>query len=122
MIKEFKEFISKGNVMDLATGMIIGAAFTAIVTSLVNDIISPLIGLVIGHADFSQFVLKIGTAEILIGNFINAIINFLIIGFVIFMIVKLVNKLRKPAVVEDVPAAPSNEEVLLAEIRDLLKK
>lgn len=120
MIKEFKEFISKGNVMDLAIGMIMGAAFTAIVKSLVDDIISPIIGLIVGKADFSQVVLNVGSAQIMFGNFINAIINFIIISFVLFLIIKGINKMRKP--VEEEVEGPSNEEVLLSEIRDLLKK
>ena len=95
MLKEFKEFISKGNVMDLAIGVIIGAAFQAIVTSLVNDMIMPLISLVTGNIDFSDMSVKVGQATIKYGNFITSIINFLIIAFVIFMMVRYINKLDK---------------------------
>ena len=125
MWKEFKEFIAKGNILDLAVGMVMGAAFTAIVNSLVNDIISPFIGLLIGQADFSQLVIKIGTAEVMLGNFINAVISFLIIALVLFFVIKGLNSLQKlskkqeeEAAAEE--AAPSKEEVLLTEIRDLL--
>lgn len=126
MWKEFKEFIAKGNILDLAVGMVMGAAFTAIVNSLVNDIISPFIGLLIGQADFSQLVIKVGTAEVMLGNFINSVISFLIIALVLFFVIKGLNSLQKlnkkqveEAAAEE--AAPSQEEVLLAEIRDLLK-
>ena len=95
MLKEFKEFISKGNVMDLAIGVIIGAAFQAIVTSLVNDMIMPLISLVTGNIDFSDMSVKVGQATIKYGNFITSIINFLIIAFVIFLMVRYINKLDK---------------------------
>ena len=127
MWKEFKEFIAKGNVLDLAIGMVMGAAFTAIVNSLVDDIISPFIGLLIGQADFSQLVIKVGSAEVMLGNFINSIISFLIIALVLFFVIKGLNSLQKlnnkqveeEAVAEEVD--PSQEEVLLTEIRDLLK-
>ena len=95
MLKEFKEFISKGNVMDLAIGVIIGAAFQAIVTSLVNDMIMPLISLVTGNIDFSDMSVKVGQATIKYGNFITSIINFLIIAFVIFLMVRYLNRLDK---------------------------
>ncbi|MCC7666154.1 large-conductance mechanosensitive channel protein MscL [Liquorilactobacillus satsumensis] len=118
MIKEFKEFISRGSVMDLAVGVIIGGAFTSIVKALVNYLINPLIGLFIGGIDFSDWVLKIGSATFRFGSFINAVINFLIIAFVIFLLVKAVNKLvNKKKVVKITP-----EVQLLEEIRDLLKK
>ncbi|KZV01787.1 Large-conductance mechanosensitive channel [Lactiplantibacillus plantarum] len=84
MIQEFKEFISRGNVMDLAVGVIIGAAFTAIVKSLVNNLINPLIGVFLGQIDFSSLVLKVGNATFKYGSFINSVINFLIIAFVVF--------------------------------------
>ncbi len=118
LIKEFKEFISRGSVMDLAVGVIIGGAFTSIVKALVNYLINPLIGLFIGGIDFSDWVLKIGSATFRFGSFINAVINFLIIAFVIFLLVKAVNKLvNKKKVVKITP-----EVQLLEEIRDLLKK
>lgn len=124
MFKEFKEFISKGNVLDLAVGVIIGGAFGKIVTSLVDDIIMPFIGLIIGGLDFSDLSIVIGKATIKYGMFIQNVVNFLIIAFSVFMIVKAVNKVRriKPEEKEEeVVEAPSKEEALLAEIRDLLK-
>ena len=125
MFKEFKEFISKGNVLDLAVGVIIGGAFGKIVTSLVDDIIMPFIGLIIGGLDFSGLSIVIRKATIKDGMFIQNVVNFLIIAFSVFMIVKAVNKVRriKPEEKEEeeVVEAPSKEEALLAEIRDLLK-
>ena len=124
LFKEFKEFISKGNVLDLAVGVIVGGAFGKIVTSLVDDIIMPIIGLIIGGIDFSGLSLKIGEATVKYGMFIQNIVNFLIIAFYIFLVVKAVNKMRriKPEK-EEPPVEPkkSNEEILLTEIRDLLK-
>lgn len=124
MFKEFKEFISKGNVLDLAVGVIVGGAFGKIVTSLVDDIIMPIIGLIIGGIDFSGLSLKIGDATVKYGMFIQNVVNFLIIVFSIFLVVKAVNKMRriKPEK-EEAPAEPqkTNEEILLTEIRDLLK-
>ena len=123
MFKEFKDFISKGNVMDLAVGVIIGGAFKAIVDSLVNDMIMPIITMITGKVDLSGLSVKIGTATLSYGKFISAIINFLIIAIVIFLMVKLVNKLKKTAKEEEAPAieVPTKEETLLAEIRDILK-
>lgn len=125
MSKEFKEFISRGNVLDLAVGVIIGGAFGKIVTSLVDDIIMPFIGLIIGGLDFSGLSIVIGKATIKYGMFIQNVVNFLIIAFSVFIIVKAVNKVRriKPEEKEEEPVveAPSKEEALLAEIRDLLK-
>ncbi|MBO4815619.1 MAG: large-conductance mechanosensitive channel protein MscL [Clostridia bacterium] len=131
MIKEFKEFIARGNVMDLAVGVIIGAAFGKIVTSVVDDILMPLIGMIIGGIDFTGLVWKIGEAEVKYGNFIQNVIDFLIVAFCIFIIVKIINrasermeKLKKKEEeekAEEVPAK-SDEVVLLEEIRDLLKK
>ena len=131
MLKEFKEFIARGNVMDLAVGVIIGGAFGKIVTSIVDDILMPLIGMVVGGIDFTGLVWKIGDAEVKYGNFIQNIIDFLIVAFCIFIIVKLVNraserveKLKKKEEEEKAEEAPkkSDEVVLLEEIRDLLKK
>lgn len=140
LIKEFKEFIMKGNVLDLAVAVIIAGAFKAIVTSFVNDVLMPPIGLLLGGVDFSdlKIILKEGSAAVMSGDqvltpavsevalsygvFINTVIDFLIIGFAIFMIVKAYNKTKKKK--EEAPAAPpapSNEEVLLTEIRDILK-
>jgi large conductance mechanosensitive channel len=122
-VAEFKEFISRGSVMDMAVGIIIGGAFTAIITSLVDDIIMPLIGVIIGGVDFSGLSATIGDANIMYGNFIQAIINFLLIALVIFIMIKNINKLHKkeePA--EEEPPAPAEDIVLLQEIRDLLAK
>lgn len=120
IIAEFKEFISKGNVLDMAVGLIVGSAFTAIVNSLVNDIFTPLIGIVIGGIGFSEMTITVGTANLAIGLFIQAVINFLLTAVCVFAVVKAINKFRrkKPAA----PAKPSKEEQLLTEIRDLLKE
>ena len=128
MVKEFKEFISRGNVIDLAVGVIIGGAFGNIVTSLVNDIIMPIIGMIIGGINFSSLSITVGKASIAYGNFIQNVINFLIIALCIFFVVKFMNKLaslkkkeeKKEAAKEE--AKPSEEVLLLKEIRDLLKK
>ena len=123
MIKEFKEFISRGNVIDLAVGIIIGTAFKAIVSSLVNDIIMPVVGILIGGISFAEMNVTIGSAVVNYGLFIQAVIDFLIISFVIFLMVKGTNQFRKKK--DEEPAAPpepTKEEVLLTEIRDLLKK
>ncbi len=125
-IGEFKEFISRGNVMDMAVGIIIGGAFTAIVNSLVADVISPVIGMICGGIDFSAMAIKVGEAQLLIGNFIMAIINFILVALVLFCIIKAMNKFKKkeeeaPAE-EPAPAEPDEQTVLLTEIRDLLKK
>ncbi len=122
MIKEFIKFIQKGNVLDLAVAVIIGGAFGAITTSLVNDVIMPLVGIIIGGVDFTGLKLTVGSAEVLYGNFIQAFVNFLIIAWVMFMVVKAFNSMKKKE--EEAPApppAPSAEETLLTEIRDLLK-
>ena len=124
MVSEFKEFISKGSMMDMATGIIIGAAVTAVVGSMVNDLIMPIIGLIVGGIDFSQLSVALGegedAAKFGYGAFIQALINFLIISFVIFMIVKAVNSMKKKE--EAAPVAPAEDIVLLREIRDNLKK
>ncbi len=119
MLKEFKDFIANGSVMDMAVGIILGAAFTAIVGSLVDDLITPLIGLFMGGIDFSSLSAGVGDALFTYGNFIMALINFIIIAFVVFLLVKAVNKTKKP--VEEEAAGPTTEE-LLAEIRDSLKR
>ncbi|MBR1914303.1 MAG: large conductance mechanosensitive channel protein MscL [Lachnospiraceae bacterium] len=128
-IKEFKEFISQGNVMTMAVGIIIGGAFTAIITSVVEDIIGPLIGLIIGGLDFSSISVGVGDAQIMFANFIQAVINFLITAFVLFLIIKSFNKmkekadaLRKKEAEEAAAEDPSEEILLLREIRDSLKK
>ncbi len=142
MLQEFKKFIAKGNVMDMAVGIIMGAAFTAIVNSMVGDLIMPVIGTVTSGVDFADkfFALdggdyaslkaakEAGAAVISYGVFVNAVINFIIIAFVVFMLVRGVNKIKEAAEKEEAetaaaaPAAPSQSEVLLAEIRDALKK
>lgn len=122
-IKEFKEFISRGNVIDLAVAVVIGGAFTKIVNSLVDDIIMPIIGVIIGGINFEHLMVTVGTAEIKYGMFIQAVVNFLLIAFVIFSIIKAINTFNKKK--EDAPeepAKPSEDIVLLTEIRDLLKK
>ena len=122
LIKEFKEFIARGNVMDLAVAMIIGAAFTAIVSSLVNDIVMPFLGWLIGGMDFTAYVLQLGEASINYGTFIQNIINFLCIALVVFLMVKGLNKLKKKKEEEPKPdPEPSDEVKLLTEIRDALK-
>lgn len=123
--KEFLEFIKRGNVIDLAVAVVIGGAFSSIVTSLVNDIIMPLIGIIIGGVDFTSLTVKVGSATLAYGNFIQNIINFLIIAFVIFVVIKAMNKLmslkKKEEKKEEAPAK-SDELKTLEEIRDLLKK
>ncbi|WP_224824857.1 large conductance mechanosensitive channel protein MscL [Cognatishimia sp. MH4019] len=140
MLQEFKDFIAKGNVMDMAVGIIIGAAFTAIVSSLVGDLINPIISLFMGGIDFAgQYVLlgegeyasmaeaeEAGAAVFAWGRFVMAILNFLIIAFVVFLLVKAVNRAKDAAAKEEEPApeepkGPTQEELLM-EIRDALKK
>ena len=121
---EFREFISRGNVVDLAVGVIIGSAFSKIVTSLVNDILMPLIGTILGGLNFTSLTFKINNAVIAYGNFIQNIVDFLIIAFCIFTFVKIINKLHKEEKKEEPAPTPvkSDEVLLLEEIRDLLKK
>ena len=126
MLKEFKDFINKGNVMDMAVGIIIGTAFTAftaIVGSLVADLINPIIGIFMGGIDFAGLSATVGEAELTYGNFIMAIINFLVIAFVVFMLVRSLNKMKKAeeAAPAPAPAGPTQEE-LLADILAALKK
>lgn len=120
MLKEFKNFIARGNVIDLAVGVIIGAAFTAIVNSLVKNLINPLIGMIIGKIDLSNLVFKVGDATFKYGSFINSVINFLIISSIVFLIVKAVNKVTKREKKEE--ASVPTETDYLKEIRDLLAK
>lgn len=121
--KEFKSFISKGNVIDLAVGVIIGSAFSKIVTSVVNDILMPLIGILIGGINFSNLSLKIGDATISYGNFIQNVIDFLIIAICIFTFVKIIEKFsKKPETEEKVEEKKDEKVLLLEEIRDLLKE
>ena len=125
MIKEFKEFISRGNVIDLAVGVIIGSAFGKIVTSLVNDIIMPLVGSIMGGIDFTTLSVTINDSKVTYGNFIQNIVDFLIVAICIFFMVKVVNKLNnihKTKKEEEKKVTKSEEVILLEEIRDLLKK
>ena len=123
---EFKSFISRGSVVDMAVGVIIGGAFGKIVTSLVNDILMPLIGVIVGGVDFSNLSIKVGDATIAYGNFIQTIFDFLIVAFCIFLMVKLFERFRKKEKKEEEKKeeAPkkSDEVLLLEEIRDLLAK
>ena len=121
-VNEFKDFISKGNVVDLAVGVIIGGAFGKIVTSIVGDILMPLIGVIIGGHDFTSLKVTVGNANIMFGTFIQNVVDFLIIALCIFIIVKLLNRFIPKK--EEAPAQPakSDEVLLLEEIRDLLKK
>lgn len=138
MFKEFRDFAIKGNMIDLAIGVIIGAAFGAIVSSIVDDIFMPVIGLIIGGIDFSNLFVVLsnpdnvavpslaaakaaGVATLNIGLFINALVKFTIIAFVLFLVVKGINSLKREAAKDPAPAAPSREEVLLTEIRDALR-
>ena len=134
MLKEFKQFAMRGNVVDLAVGLILGAAFTTVVNSLVNDIIMPPVGLIIGGIDFSDFFLtikgahhatleeakKAGAVTINYGLFVNSVVKFVIVAFAVFILVKQVNRLHRTE--PPPPAKPSRQEELLAEIRDLLKQ
>lgn len=126
MLSEFKDFIAKGNVMDMAVGIIIGAAFTAIVTSLVEDLINPIIGVFMGGVDFGGLTATVGEATFTYGNFIMAVINFLIIAFVVFMLVRYVNKVKeaasKPEEEVEAPDPGPTEIDLLKEIRDQLAR
>ena len=130
LVDEFKAFVMRGNVVDMAVGVIIGGAFSKIVTSLVNDIFMPIIGMVLGNVDFTSLEIKLGEpvegaeqAAIRYGMFIQEIVNFLIIALCIFMVIKLINKAKKKKDEEPAPAPePTKEEVLLTEIRDALKK
>lgn len=138
MLQEFKDFIARGNVIDLAVGVIVGAAFTAIVNSLVSDVIMPPIGVILGGLDFSNYFVtlskgsfatlaeaqKAGAATLNYGLFFNAVIRFLIVSWAVFILVKQVNRFhrREAAKVEAAPPPPPRQEALLAEIRDLLKR
>jgi large conductance mechanosensitive channel len=133
MLKEFRDFAVKGNVLDMAVGIIIGAAFGTVVSSLVNDVIMPPIGLALGGVDFADLVIPVGTGPegeavaIGIGLFLNNLLSFLIVAFAVFMVVKSFNNMKKMAERDAAvappppPPAPSAEEALLSEIRDLLK-
>ena len=130
LFDEFKAFVMRGNVVDLAVGVIIGGAFGKIVTSLVNDIFMPIIGMILGNVNFSSLEIKLGEpvegveqAAIKYGMFIQEIVNFIIIAFCIFMVIKVINKMQKKKEEAPAPAPePTKEEVLLTEIRDALNK
>jgi len=130
IVKEFREFAVRGNVVDLAVGVVIGAAFGKIVSSLVADLITPLIGMLVGGIDFTDMIITLkaaadGKAALVLsyGKFIQTIFDFVIIAFAIFVVVKLINRLkRQEAAAPTAPPVPSAEEKLLTEIRDLLKK
>lgn len=125
-MEEFKQFIARGNVMDMAVGVIIGGAFSAITTSLINDIIMPLLGIFTGSISFAALSVTVNGAVIAYGNFIQAVLNFLVMAFVVFCLIKAINRFHHKK--EEAPAAPpappepSAEEKLLTEIRDLLKE
>ena len=119
---EFKTFIARGNVMDLAVGVIIGGAFSNITNSLINDIVMPLLGILTGSISFADLSVTVGPAVVTYGNFIQAVLNFLVMAFVVFCLVKAINSFhRKKEEAPPPPPAPSAEERLLTEIRDLLK-
>ena len=131
--EEFKTFITRGNVIDMAVGVIVGGAFTAIVNSLVGDLFTPLLNLLTGQLNFTEWVIPIATSQLMIGNFVQAVLNFLLTAFCLFLLLRGINRLReldekrKAAKAEEEAAEapaepePSKEELLLAEIRDLLK-
>ena len=127
-LEEFKTFIARGNVLDLAVGVVVGGAFSKIVTSLVDDVIMPLVGILIGGIDFSSLVATVGTAELKYGIFIQNIVNFLIVAFTIFVVIKAFNKLQEKAKKKTIKEEKKEEVkkaddiILLEEIRDLLKK
>lgn len=135
MFEEFKKFAIRGNAIDLAVGVIVGAAFTGIVNSLVKDLINPVLGLLIGGIDFSNFFFtlkgggpfatladaqKAGAVTLNYGIFVNAVINFLIVAFALFLVIRQINRLKAPA--SEAPAAPPEDVLLLREIRDALKR
>ncbi|RID84095.1 large conductance mechanosensitive channel protein MscL [Peribacillus asahii] len=123
MLNDFKKFALKGNVVDLAVGVIIGAAFGKIVSSLVEDVIMPLIGLLLGGISFTNLQFTLGDAVVKYGNFIQTIVDFFIVAFSIFIFIRVFNRLQRKKATEEIaePAKPTREEELLTEIRDLLK-
>lgn len=123
-ISEFKEFISKGNVLDMAVGVIIGGAFSKIVSSLVNDVMMPLIGIIIGGHDFTNLSIKVGNAKIMYGSFLQNVVDFLIVAFCLFTVIKIINRFKKKQEKNENKEkikTSSEEVILLSEIRDLLK-
>jgi len=125
MFKEFKNFLFRGNLLDLAVAVILGVAFGAVVTSLVADVITPLIAAVGGEPDFSRLVIEVGDGEVAYGKFLNAAFSFLVVALVVFLVLKAASKAQKLRATTDIPdedaPPPSDEAVLLAEIRDLLR-
>lgn len=121
-LTEFKTFIARGNVMDMAVGVIIGGAFSNITNSLINDIVMPFLGIFTNSISFADLAVEVGPAVITYGNFIQAVLNFLIMAFVVFCLVKTLNAFHKKKEEAPLPPAPSNEEILLTEIRDLLRE
>jgi large conductance mechanosensitive channel len=135
MLKEFRDFAMRGNVVDMAVGIVLGAAFGRIVSSLVNDVLMPPVGLLLGRMDFSQLYINLsggayptlaaakqaGAVTIAYGAFLNTVIDFLVVSFAIFLVVRWVNRLKKQPPAPAAPPAPSPEQVLLGEIRDLLR-
>ena len=124
IVREFREFAVKGNVMDLAVGVIIGAAFGKIVGSLVEDVVMPVIGVLMGGLNFSDLAVKVGSATLKYGKFLQTCLDFLIIAWAIFLLIKLVNRMKREDA-QPAPAAPAEkprQEALLEEIRDLLKR
>ena len=120
MLKELKEFIAKGNLVDLAVAMILGLAFAAVVNSLVANVFTPIIAAILGQPDFSSITIDVGDSEILIGRFLNDVISFVIIGFVLFLTVKAYNRYTKEE--QEAPVEPTEEVRLLTEIRDQLAR
>ena len=122
-LQEFKTFAMRGNVMDLAVGVIVGGAFSSITNSLINDIIMPIVGIFVSQASFADLTLSVGGAVITYGNFIQAVLTFVILAFVVFCMVKAVNRVAHTQKKEEAPPpAPTQVEKLLTEIRDLLKE
>ena len=121
--EEFKAFISKGDVVSMAVGLMVGSAFTAIITALNANILTPILGIFIGGINFEDIIIKVGSAEIMVGMFIQAVINFLITAFVLFLVVKFFNSFKKKEEAKPAPPPAVPEDVkLLTEIRDLLKE
>ena len=125
MLKEFKNFLFRGNLLDLAAAVVLGAAFTAVVTSLVKDVITPIIAAIGGEPDFSNLYIKLGDGRLGYGNFLNAVLSFVIMAVVVFLILKAASRAQKLRATTDEPdedaPPPSDEAILLAEIRDLLR-
>ena len=122
IVREFREFAVKGNVMDLAVGVIIGAAFGKIVSSLVEDVVMPVIGVLMGGLNFSDLAVKVGSATLKYGKFLQTCLDFLIIAWAIFLIIKLVNRVKREEAQPAPAAEKPRQEALLEEIRDLLKR